>query len=268
MPVSPLLNDVLKRFGEIQATTSFYARSRPEGPVEYPGEHYPAGALEPGEPALIVKISRDGESGVHPAVHHDGSESDVASVMELPEDEFWYFEAFRPALSRLALDAPGFLAEMELVTLYGVFEAYLGDMLRDRLRRHPRLLSAKAQRDLEDLGDSSVRDPVAVDGVIDVEVRRLTYGSITALLAHMRTALDMPSLTTRFDAPVQAVALVRNSLLHGGGKVDHRLAAADPRYTLGERLALGTGDAARMAEALRDLAYAIDQQPVGEPPRP
>jgi hypothetical protein len=266
MPVSPLLKDLLKRFGEIQATTSFYARSGPEGPVEYPGENYPAGDLEPGEPALIVKISQDGESRIQPAVHHDGSESQVVSVMELPEDEFWYFEAFRPALSRLALGAPGFLAEMELVTLYGVFEAYLGDMLRDRLRGHPHLLGAKARRDLNGLGDVTTRDPAAVDRVVAAEIRRLTYGSITALLTHMRTALDMPGLTPQFDASVQTVALVRNCLLHAGGKVDERLAAADPRYTVGELLALAPEDAARMAKALRDLAYAIDQQQIGELP--
>ena len=259
--MSPSLKDLLKRFGEVQATTSFYARSRPAGPVEYPGEHYPAGDLEPGEPALIVKISHDGESRVRPALHRDGSESDVVSVMELPEDEFWYFEAFRPALSRLSLGAPGFLAEMELVTLYGVFEAYLADTLRDRLQRRPDLLGPKAQRGLGALGDPSIRDPAAVDGVIDAEVLRLTHGSITALLAHFRIALDMPGRTTRFDTPIQTVALVRNCLLHTGGKVDQRLAKLqDPRYTLGERLALDAGDAARMAKALRDLAYAIDQE--------
>ena len=268
MSVSPLLKDLLKRFGEVQATTAFYARSRPHGPVEHPGQHYPASDLEPGEPALIVKVSRDGESRIRPAVHADGGKSDVISVMELPEDEFWYFEAFRPALSRLASGAPGFLAEMELVTLYGVFEAYLGDVLRDRLRSHPHLLGAKAQRDLSGLGDPTTRDPAAVDRVIDAEVRRLTLSSITALLSHMRTDLDMKGLSTRFDAPVQTAALVRNCLLHAGGKVDERLAAADLRYTLGERLALDAGIAARMAKVLRDLAHAIDRQQVGKPPRP
>jgi hypothetical protein len=147
-----------------------------------------------------------------------------------------------------------------------VFEAYLGDMLRERLRGHLRLLSAKARRDLNGLGDSTTRDLAAVDRVVAAEVRRLAYSSITAVLTHMRTALDMPGLTTHFDASVQTVALVRNCLLHAGGKVDERLAAADPRYMVGERLALGPEDAARMAKVLRDLAYAIDQHQIGELP--
>jgi hypothetical protein len=76
----------------------------------------------------------------------------------------------------------------------------------------------------------------------------------------MRAALDMPSLTPRFDASVHTVALVRNCLLHAGGRVDQRLAAADPRYTVGDRIDMTRGTASVMAKALRDLACAVDQQ--------
>jgi hypothetical protein len=259
MSISSRLKALLKRFGEVQATTSFYAGYQPDGPVEHPGEHYPVVDLERGEPVLIVKISPSGESSITPAIQADGRESEVVKVMELPEDEFWYFEAFRPALSRLSLGAPGFLFEMELVTLYGVFEAYLADTLRDRLRRNPRFLSQKARRALEALGDSAAHDPSAVDTVIDGEVRRLGFGSITALLAHMRSALDMPGLTTRLDGTVQTAALVRNCLLHAAGRVDQRLAAAEPHYSVGELIELDRDTASRMAKALRDLAYAVDQ---------
>ncbi len=260
MPVSPRLKGLLKRFGEVQATTSFYAGYRPAGPVERPCEHFPAAALEPGEPALLVKISADGAFRIAPAIEADGRESDVVKVMELPEDEFWYFETFRPALSRLALGAPGFLFEMELVNLYGVFEAYLADTLFDRLRRHPHFLSPKAQGALAALGDPVARDPSAIDAVIDGEVRRLTYGSISTVLAHMRSALDMPGLPTHLDQTVQTVALVRNCLLHAGGRADQRLAAADSRYTSGDRVEVTRESASQMVKALRDLAYAVDQQ--------
>ena len=260
MPMSLRLKGLLKRFGEVQATTSFYAEYRPAGPVEHPGEHYPVTDLEPGEPALVVKISADGASGIVPAIEEDGRESDVVKVMELPEDEFWYFEAFRPALSRLALGAPGFLFDMELVNLYGVFEAYLADTLCDRLRRNPHLLSLKAQGALAALGNPAARDPDAIDAVIDSEVRRLTYGSISAVLAHMRSALDMPGLPTHLDATVKTVALVRNCLLHADGRADQRLAAADLRYTIGDRVEVTRETASQMVKALRALAYAVDQQ--------
>ncbi len=261
MPMSPRLKALLKRFGEVQATTSFYAGYRPDGVTEYPGEHYPAHDLEPGEPALIVKISADGASRVTPAIGGDGGESAIVSVMELPEDEFWYFEAFRPALSRLALGAPGFLFEMELITLYGVFEAYLTDKLHDRLRSRPGLLSPKGQRALAEIGNPAARDGAAFDEVVGAEVRRLAYLPIAALLAHMRAALDMPSLTRR-----ASMRLSRLSRLSGtacstsGGRVDQRLAAADPRYTVGDRIDMTRETASVMAKALRDLACAVDQQ--------
>ena len=259
MPMSERLKGLLRQFGEVQATTSFYANTRPAGPVEYPGEHYPAVELEPGEPALIVKISGDGESRIRPAVHHDGRESDVVKVMELPEHELWYFEAFRPSLSRLALGAPGFLYEMELVTLYGAFEAFLTDTLCERLGRNVHLLGPKARRALESLGDPSRRDSAAVRDVLDAEVRRLTYGSITAVLAHMRSSLDMARLTTQFDEAVQIVALVRNCLLHAGGRADARLAAANQIFVAGQRIELTRETVSRMAKPLRDLACAVDQ---------
>ena len=118
MAISQRLKALLRQFGEVRATTSFHALARSPGPVEFSSEHYPHLDPAPGGPALTVKISADGLSRIEPAVHPDGRESDVMKVMELPEDEFRDFDAFRPALSRLALGASGFLFAMELVTLY------------------------------------------------------------------------------------------------------------------------------------------------------
>ncbi len=80
------------------------------------------------------------------------------------------------------------------------------------------------------------------------------------MLAHMRAALDMADLTTELDATVQVVALVRNCLLHAGGRVDQRLAAAEPRYAVDDRLELTFESTAPTVKALRDLACAVDQQ--------
>ena len=215
MAISESLKALLRRFGEIQATTSFYGHAQLAEPAEFPGENYPLCNLESGEPALIVKISADGSSRIEAAIDPDGRVSDVVKVMELPEDEFWYFEAFRPALSRLSLGAPGFLFEMELVTLYGVFEAFLSDALRDYFRLQLKHLGPKAQREVKALGNPSSPIDAAVNQVIDREVRRLTYNSVASVLAHMRDFPDMQALTSLYDAQVQIVALVRNCLLHG-----------------------------------------------------
>ena len=262
MAISETLKALLRRFGEIQATAFFYGNAQLPGPVEFAGKNYSLCDLEPGEPALIVGISTDGSSRIEPAIDPEGRESDVVKVMTLPENEFWYFEAFRPALSRLSLGAPGFLFEMELVTLYGVFEAFLSDTLRDYFRLHLQHLGPKAQRELEALGLPSNRIIAAVNQVIDREVRRLTYNSVASVLAHMRAFLDMQALTSLYDTQVQIVALVRNCLLHGGGRVDQRLAAADPVYTVGQSVSLSKQDVSRTTKSLRDLAYAIDQQVV------
>ena len=181
MAISESLKALLRRFGEIQATTSFYGHAQLAEPAEFPGENYPLCNLESGEPALIVKINADGSSRIEAAIDPDGRVSDVVKVMELPEDEFWYFEAFRPALSRLSLGAPGFLFEMELVTLYGVFEAFLSDALRDYFRLQLKHLGPKAQREVKALGNPSSQIDAAVNQVIDREVRRLTYNSVASV---------------------------------------------------------------------------------------
>jgi hypothetical protein len=258
--VSPPFKLLLKRFGELTATTHFYAEARAPGPVDRPGENYTLADLadrEPAEPALIVKVSADGGSRIDRVVAADGGVDDALRVMELPEDEFWFFEAFRPAFSRLAIGAPGFLFEMAVINLYAVFEAYLADMLRSRLRRLPQLVSAKARR--SSIGNDI--DPTArlVDRAVEHDIRKITYGSITSLLEQLRTDLHMNGLTTDFDIATQRIALIRNCLLHNGGMADQKLAAADSSFRLGHRLEIAHHDLSASMRTLRGLVLAIDR---------
>jgi hypothetical protein len=251
---------LLHRFGEVAATTSFYASTRAPGPVERPGENLPLTELEQGEPALIVKISADGGWRIDKACDVDGVINDHVQVMELPEDEFWFFEAFRPAVSRLSIGAPGFVYEMAIISLYAVFDAYLADVLRARLRRWPRLISARARRSAEIPSTAE-----SLDQAIDLDVRRLTYGSISALLARLRGDLEMTTLTAEYDQAAQTLAFVRNCLMHAGGVVDRRLADADAAYVIGERLQVTDADLSASMKTLRDLTLAIDRADQLEP---
>lgn len=257
--VSPPFRSLLSRFGEVAVTLSFYSKARAPGPAEHPGENMPVSEpLEPGEPALIVKVSRDGGYGIEKAVAADGTANANVSVMELPEHEFWFFEAFRPALSNLSVKAPGYLFEMALINLYALFEAFVADLIRARLRRFPHRISAKAKRapaatDRPD--DASGR----LERAIKSDVRRLTYGSVGALLSALRSELGIATLPTSFDHATQVLALVRNCLLHAGGVVDERLAAADPHYVLGKRIIIDDDACSAAMKVLRDISLALDQ---------
>ncbi len=251
---------LLKRFGELAATTHFYAEARAPGPVTRPGENFTLAELaelEPAEPALIVVVSDDGGTRFEKVANADGSVNDAVHVMELPEDEFWFFEAFRPTFSRLAIGAPGFLFEMAVINLYAVFEAYLADMLRSRMRHLPALVSTKARRSF--LGNETSSADHLVDRAIEHDIRRITYGSITSLLQQLRADLRMTALTTEFDLATQKIALLRNCLLHNGGIVDQKLATADPAFSVGNRLKITNDDLSASMRTLRGLVLAIDR---------
>jgi hypothetical protein len=142
--LSPPFKALLTRFGEVAATMRFYSTARSPGPVERLGENLVSLAdREPDESAVIVKISGDGEFHTHKAVDEAGAVDENLDIWEFPEDEFWFFEAFRPAISRLSLEAPGYLFEMALINLYAVFEAFLSDLLQERLRRIPAWLAPR-----------------------------------------------------------------------------------------------------------------------------
>jgi hypothetical protein len=146
----------------------------------------PSGEFSPEHPAGTgrTRAAREDQQGRRlpfaSACDADGEVTERVKVMELQEDEFWFFEAFRPALSRLSVGAPGFLFEMALVNLY------LADVLRERLRRCPEFISPRSRRTL-DTADLNMTTPdeaaALLESAVAEEVRRLTYPAIASLLA-------------------------------------------------------------------------------------
>lgn len=56
----------------------------------------------------------------------------TVTILELPEDEFYFFQAFRPRIFDLDKQLPSFFLQMALVYGYTLFENYLADVIRIR----------------------------------------------------------------------------------------------------------------------------------------
>src|ERR1017187_8149259 len=141
--MTDLLKTLLHHYGLLYVTVCQLERERPGNPSESLNAYYETlGPLTPDEPALVVRISPDGESRFLP---DDGDEKRVGEesastrvkVLELPEAEFYFFKAFRPGLFDLEKGLPAFLLQMALVYSYTLLENYVMEIVRLRLRAYP-----------------------------------------------------------------------------------------------------------------------------------
>jgi hypothetical protein len=107
-------------------------------------------ALGPDEPAIFVRIRPDGSTKIG---SFDGNENESdpeakpprIAVWELPEDEFYFFKAFRHGLFEWEKQVPAFLLQMAFVHAYTLFESYLRGTLSLRLQAHPQQIGLKKQ---------------------------------------------------------------------------------------------------------------------------
>jgi hypothetical protein len=260
------LKEFLRQCGVLTVTLHQLARERPGTQHASLEEYYRSlGALLPDEPILVVRISRDGETrflkeGAHDIEFEseDGEKLGVVTVLELPEDEYWFFQAFRPAIFDLDRDLPAFIYGMAVVHAYAMFEAYLSDLLRERLRTHPRLMGAQRQVKYEEIFDAPSKADL-IDTMIEREVRDLTYLPVLALLQKMRDKLGFRNLTDEYDDRVNRLGLVRNCLMHNAGRVDDKLSRARPDLHRNEKLVLTIADVGDAVGVLRKFAYEIDR---------
>src|SRR5260370_356515 len=145
------LEELLQQYGFLSVTLSRLGSERPGNNYTSLDEYYASlGGILPDEPVLHVRISKDNEihflnEGEHDVVFKDkeGKKTGVVTVWELPEDEFWFFRAFRPAYFDLEKALPSFLYEMAVVHAYAMFKAYLTYILRTRQFQYPRSMVGK-----------------------------------------------------------------------------------------------------------------------------
>ena len=177
---------------------------------------------------------------------------------ELPEDEFWFFRAFRPALFELEKSLPAFLFEMGITHAYAMFEGYLAEILRARLRQHPRLMGAQRELKYEQVFAAESKETL-IDGMIEREIKELMFLALPDLLRKMRDQLGFKSLADEHDVSASYLSLVRNCLLHNRGQVDVKLSTCRPTLRKGEQIAIGEEDVSGAVGVLREFAHQIDQ---------
>lgn len=265
--VSKELKQLLRHFAAVVVTVAHYAEHRPAGEVIEPDKNFGLDVrLQGGEPALLVRINSGGHD-IRDATSEEAkalgaTDEGQVKVMSLPEDEFWFFEGFRPALSGLWLGPPAFLHEMAFINLYAVFEGYLSDVLRRRLHRHPKMMADDQQLKYQDIFEA-LDKAALLDRMVEREVRNTMYKAVDSVLDALRARYGMKKLGASWDDGVKQLALLRNCLLHNGGLTDARLSEAAPHRAIGSRIEVEASDLSRASTILRKLAHEIDRADQG-----
>src|ERR1022692_1852664 len=260
------LQELLTQYGILSITISEPKRQRQGSKYESLEAYYESlGGPLPDEPVLLVRISKDGgthflDENEHEVrfVDEQGNKTGIVTVWELPEDEFWYFRAFRPAMFDLEKEIPLFLYEMAVVQAYSMFEAYLTAIMESRLRRHPKLMAQKRQITYEQILDAPTKEAL-VDEMVEREIRDWMYLPLSGVLEGMREKFGFRSLPNEYDRKIMRVSLLRNCLLHNASKVSQELANYSEDLQEGARIIVGEGDVSDAVNVLRKFAYQIDQ---------
>jgi hypothetical protein len=99
------LKELLRQYGMLAMSLAQLERERPGSPHASLQAYYDSlGTPATGEPVVVVRISADGATRFRPPAQHDREAAKYAAagaevtVWEFPEEEYYFFEAFRPAL--------------------------------------------------------------------------------------------------------------------------------------------------------------------------
>jgi len=262
--LTDLLKELLRRYGILAMSLGQLERERPGSPHDSLSAYY--GSLGPpaaGEPVLVVRVSRDGETRfIQPdqreAARYVVGEADV-TIWELPEDEFHFFEAFRPALFDLEKRLPPFLLQMALVYGHTLFEGYLTEIIRHRFTAYPAHLGGKKQVTYREVLESSSKEEL-VARLVDREVYRLMHEPVAVVLSTLRDQLGFRGLTRQYDDAVSRLSLIRNCVIHNDSKVSPKLAAVDQSLVVGQELHVDSTVVSHAIGVFRKLCAAIDRK--------
>jgi hypothetical protein len=230
--MTPFLKQLSYNYGQLFITLAELQRQRPGSSHTSLADYYATlGPALPGEPVLTVRVSKDREIRfLHseealsktPAEHRQGA----PTVWELPEDEFYFFKAFRETAYDLNSALPSFLFNMAFVYAYTLFESYVADIIRMRLS--------------------------------DPEATRLMREPIGSVLRKLRLTQGFEGLTDSFDQRVVQLSLLRNCLVHNENRVDPKLAAVQPSLQIGEPIEVNLDSVMNAIHVYRDLALELD----------
>jgi hypothetical protein len=190
-----LLKELLHTYGLLYITVVQLEQQRPGTKHESLKEYYDSlGVAEPGEPVAVVRISKDGD-------HHILYDVDATSmpideryrkagltVLEMPEDEYYFFEAFRPGMFDLEKELPSFIFGMAVVYACALFESYVAELIRLRLKAHPAQIGTDKTTSMAEILKSDSKDDL-IEMIIDRELNRIMHEPIAAILDKLRTRL-------------------------------------------------------------------------------
>jgi len=137
-------------------------------------------------------------------------------------------------------------------------ENYVADVVRIRLRSHPAQVGLKKQITVSDVLDSDSRESL-IDKIVEGELYRLMHEPLVAILESLRARLGLRGLTTEFDSAIEILSMIRNCLIHNGGKVDSKLASLDSSQSVGQPIDIRTASLANTIHICRKLCAAIDK---------
>ena len=267
-----LLKTLLHEYGMLSVSLSKLEGERPGNPHESLNAYYesmgtpyegPAelmrekiAALDPDEPKLVVGISPDGSTKIR-SFDESNPEGNLA-VWELPEDEFYFFKAFRHGLFEWEKQVPTFLLQMAFVHAYTLFENYLRGILSLRLQAHPQQIGLKKQITYAEIFASASKEEI-MDRIIDRELSQLMYEPIESLLAKMRETFGFRNLSDTHDDAIRRLALTRNCLMHNAGKVSDKLAKTDSALTEGQQITIQSKTISEAIHTYRTFCLEVDQ---------
>lgn len=273
--VTDLLKALLHEYGILTVSLSKLEGERPANPHESLNAYYesmgtpyegPASvmrekiaALDPDEPKLVVGISRDGSMKMRD-FDENGSEGKPSAVkfLELPEDEFYFFKAFRHGLFEWEKQVPAFLLQMAFVHAYTLFESYLRGILSLRVQAHPQQLGLKKQITYGEIFVSDSKEDL-MERIVERELSQLMYEPMELLLQKMREIFGFRNLPTTHDDAIRRLAVTRNCLMHNSGKVSDKLANAAPSLVQGQPITIQSKTISEAIHTYRQFCLEIDR---------
>ena len=221
------------------------------------------GPTLPHEPVMVVTVSSSPEprllkgDSVEVSVSSEEHKLENVVQLDLPEDEFWFFSAFRPGLFNVDKELPGFIYEMAFVHAFAKFEAYLSHSLLARYKRHPNLMGSQKELKYEQVFVSKSKEEL-IDYMSSLAVTELMYKPISYVLEFMKEKLGFKGLKNSLFREVELLALKRNCIMHTGSRVSPKLATFAEEFVVGERLPVSSTHLYNAIETLKKLAYSVE----------
>ena len=266
--MTPTAKTLLHKYGLLYISISTLSNERKGSNFKSLEEYDESlGEIAEDEPVILVRVSEIGEHKLSNAEEagmsvacSDGTPLKNLSILEMPEDEFHFFGAFRKGILELQNELPPFIYGLGQVYAYSLFESYITDVLRDRLSKHPESIGAKKQVSYSEVFKAPSKEAL-VEALISKEIGDILYLPISGVLDCLRNRFGLRQLANDWDVIIRQIALERNSLIHNNGKVNDTLAEAFPEsYERGQVIEFTQSSFENCLNKLKGISVAIDRE--------